>query len=160
MDIKWTLKQKQGHYLFFFKGYIHTYISVCWDYLWKNIHETIKTGFRWGGGLADYSQRWERDLNVSLYSFSYSLLFKNHIQVLAKWLSWLECSVSFCAPHGCQFIPGQGTCLGCGFSPQLEHIQEATNWCFSLTSMFLSIFLSISPSLYRNQWTCPHVKNK
>ena len=35
-------------------------------------------------------------------------------------------------------IPGQGTCLDYGFSAQLGHTQEATDWCFSL---------SLSPSL-------------
>ena len=40
-------------------------------------------------------------------------------------------------------IPRKGTCLGCGLAPHLGCIQEATNRCFSLTSMFLSL----SPSL-------------
>ena len=39
-------------------------------------------------------------------------------------------------------IPGQGSCLGGGFSHVSGHV-EATNKCFSLTSMFLS--LSILP---------------
>ena len=43
-------------------------------------------------------------------------------------------------------IPGQGTCQGCGFipspgtyenCPQYRHVGEATNGCFSLTSVFL-----------------------
>ena len=40
-------------------------------------------------------------------------------------------------------IPGQGTCLGCRLGPQSERVWEATDKCFSLTS----IFLSLSPSL-------------
>ena len=38
-------------------------------------------------------------------------------------------------------IPGQGTCLGCGFSPQSGCIQEATDCYFCLTLMFLSLSL-------------------
>ena len=37
-------------------------------------------------------------------------------------------------------IPGQGTCLGCGFSPWVGSIQQASDQCFSLTLMFLSLF--------------------
>ena len=36
-------------------------------------------------------------------------------------------------------MPSQDTYLGCGFNPQLEHMQEATNQYFSVTSMFLSL---------------------
>ena len=36
-------------------------------------------------------------------------------------------------------IPGQGTCLGCWFSPWAGHVPEAMDQCFSLTSMFLSL---------------------
>ena len=39
-------------------------------------------------------------------------------------------------------IPGQGIHLGCRFSPQSGCVEEATNWCFSLTSVFFSPFLS------------------
>ena len=28
--------------------------------------------------------------------------------------------------------PSQGTCLGCGLGPLLQHVQEATDGCFSL----------------------------
>ena len=47
-------------------------------------------------------------------------------------------------------IPGQVPCLGCGFdSPSgrcnfwFRHIQKATNRCFSLESMFLSLPFSL-----------------
>ena len=40
-------------------------------------------------------------------------------------------------------IPGQGTYLGCGFYPHSGHVWETTNLCFSLTSMFLSLSLSL-----------------
>ena len=39
-------------------------------------------------------------------------------------------------------VPGQGTCLGCRFGPQLGSLWEAADRCFSRTSMFLS-FLSL-----------------
>lgn len=35
--------------------------------------------------------------------------------------------------------PGQDKCPGCGFNPQSEHVQEATERCCSLTSVFLSL---------------------
>ena len=44
-------------------------------------------------------------------------------------------------PKGHRFIPGQGTRLGCGFDPQSGHVEEAMDWCFSLTSMFLCFSL-------------------
>ena len=37
------------------------------------------------------------------------------------------------------WIPGQGTYLGCGSG----HIGEATNQCFPLTLMFISLLLSL-----------------
>ena len=36
-------------------------------------------------------------------------------------------------------IPGQGTCLGCRFGSQSGCIEAATDQCFSLTSIFLSL---------------------
>ena len=45
------------------------------------------------------------------------------------WLSWLDCH-----PVNRKFagsIPGQGTCLGCGFVPQLGSEREATSQCSS-----------------------------
>ena len=46
-------------------------------------------------------------------------------------------------------FPGQGTGLGCGFGAQLGHMKEATNQCFSLTSIFLSLSFSLPSPLYR-----------
>ena len=40
-------------------------------------------------------------------------------------------------------IPGWGTGLGCGNGPQSGRVQEATDWCFSLTSMFLYLYFSL-----------------
>ena len=44
------------------------------------------------------------------------------------WLSWLGIATK---QKVARLIPGQGTCLGFRFSPQLGHIQEATDQCFS-----------------------------
>ena len=50
-------------------------------------------------------------------------------------------------------IPGQGTCLVCGFHPQLGRMQEATDQRFSLTSMCLSLSVSLPSPLSRtNKW--------
>ena len=48
------------------------------------------------------------------------------------------------APNVAGSIPSQGTYLGCGFSPGLWHIWEATDQCFSLTWMSLSLPLPLS----------------
>ena len=61
---------------------------------------------------------------------------------LVAWLvglSWLGIASS---------IPGQGTCLGCGFGPRWRRVQEALKQCFSLTSMTLPLFLFPFPSVY------------
>ena len=58
------------------------------------------------------------------------------------WLSWLEhCPVN---QKVMGLIPGEGTCLGCGFCLCLGCAREANNGCFSLTLMFLSFSLSLS----------------
>ena len=44
-------------------------------------------------------------------------------------------------------IPSWGTCLGCKFGPKAEHIWKVTDWCFSLTLMFLSLSFSLPPPL-------------
>ena len=60
------------------------------------------------------------------------------------WLSWLKhCPINWKVSG---FIPGQGTCVGCGFSLRSGCIWEATDWCFSLPSKFCSPNLSL-PSL-------------
>ena len=53
-------------------------------------------------------------------------------------------------------IPSQSTFLDCGFNPWSRHIWEATHWCFSLTSMFLSL----PPSLSKINEKCPRVRIK
>ena len=40
-------------------------------------------------------------------------------------------------------IPGQGTCLGCRFSPRLGHMWKVIDWCFPITSTFLSLSFSL-----------------
>ena len=57
-------------------------------------------------------------------------------------------------------IPGQGKCLGCGFSPQSGHIREAANKCFSYISVSLALFLppfprpSLSKRKKKQFWLC------
>ena len=68
---------------------------------------------------------------------------KNRTRALAGWLSWLEHHPVHQKVAG--LIPEQGTFLDRGFDSRSEHIQEATDRCFSLTSLALS--LSLSPSL-------------
>ena len=64
------------------------------------------------------------------------------------WRSWLAC----CPVHRkvVGLIPSQGTCLGCGVSPELGQLRKATSRCFSLTSMFLPSFSlsKIDKSIY------------
>ena len=70
---------------------------------------------------------------------------KDHIKpdgtILAGWLSWLESHPV--QPKVVSFFPSQGTYLGCRFDAWSGLIQEATNWCFSL-SVSLPSFLSKS----------------
>ena len=63
------------------------------------------------------------------------------------WLSWLEYCPIYWKVAGS--IPSQDTCLG--FDPQSGSIQEVTNQCISLTSMFFCLsphttFLSLYKS--------------
>ena len=44
------------------------------------------------------------------------------------------------------WIPSQGTYLGCEFIPWTWHMWEVADRCFSLTSMFLSLYLSPPPT--------------
>ena len=44
-------------------------------------------------------------------------------------------------------IPGQDTSLRWGLSPWLGHMWEASNQCFSLTWMFLSLSFSLTSPL-------------
>ena len=64
------------------------------------------------------------------------------------WLSWLERHPINQKVVG--LIPGQGTYLGCSSVPWSGHKQEATDQSFSLTSMFLSLCLPLSPSLSKS----------
>ena len=53
-------------------------------------------------------------------------------------------SVGWVSSHkakGHSLIPGPGTGLGCRLGPQPGYMQEATDGCFSLASMFLSLSL-------------------
>ena len=50
-------------------------------------------------------------------------------------------------------VPGQGTCLGHRLHALslVGHLQKATNWCFSLTSMFLSLTFSLLSHLSKRK---------
>ena len=66
--------------------------------------------------------------------------------VTQKWtqaLTGVAQLVGHCPAKGHQLGSHQGTCLGCGFDPWLGCIREATNQCFSLTSMFPTFSLSL-----------------
>ena len=69
------------------------------------------------------------------------LVPQNGRLALARWLRWLENHSVDQKFAG--LIPGQDTCLGCGFVPQSSCMWEATNWCFSL-SLLLSLLSSLS----------------
>ena len=43
--------------------------------------------------------------------------------------------------------PSQGTCPRCEFSPWLKRVLAATDRCFSLINVSLSLYLSLPPSL-------------
>ena len=68
---------------------------------------------------------------------------KNKLLPLASMAQLVECWPMNQKVAGS--IPSQGTCLSCRFSPLLGHVQEATNRCFSLTSIFPTP--PLSPSL-------------
>ena len=74
-----------------------------------------------------------------------SFFLKRTMIALTRWFSWLD------QPPGHQKVAGsassQGTYVGRLLGPQLGCAQEATDPCFSLTSMFLSLSLSFSFSL-------------
>ena len=73
------------------------------------------------------------------------IYFFNNILTLLRCLSWLEHLPTHQKVAG--LILGQGTDVGCGFNPRSGPVQEATDQCFSLTTMFLSVFLSLPYSL-------------
>ena len=59
------------------------------------------------------------------------------------WLIWLERR-----PVHLASSPGQGIYLGCGFDPQMGHVPEAIDRCFSLSfSLLISLLLSLSLKL-------------
>ena len=75
------------------------------------------------------------------------VIIKTNNQSWPVWLSWLErCPVNQTVDGS---IPSQDTCLSCGFIPQLGCIQVAAYECFSLTSTFLSLSLSLLSLLSR-----------
>ena len=59
---------------------------------------------------------------------------------------------SFCKPEGHPSpILRQGTRLGCRFCPWSRHVRKATDRCFSLTLMFLSLSFSFPSPLSKSK---------
>ena len=63
-------------------------------------------------------------------------------QICPNWCDSV-CWALFQESKGCRFNPSRGTCLGYGFGPRLGYVWEATDQCFSLTSMFFSLSFSL-----------------
>ena len=80
------------------------------------------------------------DLN---FQFQFQHLCSIKTRLCLPWLAWLSCLEQRTINQKVLgSIPGQGTCLGFRFVPWSRPVQEATDWCFSLTW----IFLCLSPS--------------
>ena len=80
------------------------------------------------------------------HTIQYQKNWNNMIKIWSSpgWVAQLV-KVSLCTPKICGLIPSQGTYLGCGFIPWLGCMQEATNRCFFLTSLFLSFSFPFPP---------------
>ena len=65
------------------------------------------------------------------------------------WVAQLECHPAHQKVVGS--ISNQSICLGCGLDLWPRCVWEATDRCFSLTSMFLFLSLSLSLSLINNK---------
>ena len=92
-----------------------------------------------------YSQARVRERVKKIINFQ---LFLTLIQKLAHALTGVAQLVGHHpAKRKTDSIPHQGTRLGCGLSPQLGHIQEGNDWCFSLS---LPPFLSLLKKLTHN----------
>ena len=73
---------------------------------------------------------------------TFTSLIQDSTGALTGWAQLVECRCTRQRVAG--LIPfSQSTCLGCRFSPRLGHVWAAADWCFFLTS----IFVSLSPSL-------------
>ena len=73
--------------------------------------------------------------------FSNNIL-RNHHKALTGVAELVGCHPTKQGVAG--WIPGQGTCLGCGPGPQLGCVREATDQSFSHTLMFLSLSFPLS----------------
>lgn len=74
---------------------------------------------------------------------------KESTGALTGWLSWLR--IAPYIKEVARSMPGQGTFLTCRFDLWSRRVWEAIDNCFSLTSMFLPISLSLSLKLKRNK---------
>ena len=110
--------------------------SLC-----KNIVSLLLFGKRFD--LATLVKKKKVNLNLHLVSL------KN---TFSPWLVWLS---------GLGILPdtkmlpvrfqSQGTCLGCGPDPWLGDMQDATDWCFPCTSIFLTSSFSLLLPLSKNK---------
>ena len=78
------------------------------------------------------------------------LKYSNTIKMFSLKIAWLALAgvtqlvaVSSCNQRVVDSIPGQGTYQGCEFDPWSGCIWEASNLCFSLTPMILSLSLPL-----------------
>ena len=88
-------------------------------------------------------------MNINLYGK------KDLTDVIKNLKPWPVAQLVECSPRNQKVagsIPGQGPGLGCGLGPQSGHVWEATDQCFSLTSMFLSLSFSLPAPLSKNKW--------
>ena len=83
---------------------------------------------------------------------------KKHTIAPARWLGW---SSVLCTKWFWGLIPGQRTYPGCGFSPHLGCVREATSRCFSLSisapksiNIYLGEFLKTTHSKPKMGVTC------
>ena len=88
------------------------------------------------------------NVSLSLFSFPYPLS-KNKLKALTGVAQWIRhCPAN---QRVASSIPSQDTCLGCRPGHHLEMLQEATDWCFSRTSIFFSLSSSLTLSLKINK---------
>ena len=88
-------------------------------------------------------------------TYSGSLVLPKYFQIKTIWtaLVVLLSHLKRCPMHQkvSGSIPGQDTYVGCGFPHSLGCVWEATDQCFSLTLMFLSLLFSLLSPLSKNK---------
>ena len=109
----------------------------CWLILWLSLFGLLN--------FALFSEKESRKILLKIFS----------LVPWPVWLSWLERHPA--AWRIVNSIPGLCTSLHCRFGPLSGHMREATNQCFSLTSMFL--FPSFFLPLYKHVLGWKFLKN-